>query len=314
MRLSATVVSLLFPLFSAPAFAAEPGDVVKDCDICPEVVIVPPGEFRMGTPLGIPVDNETGEQPPIQMTIPKAFAMGRFEVTRGQFQAFATDTGFEPAILCRVWNGDLERYDDDPTRTWKTAFVPTRPRDTHPVNCVSWEDAQLYVAWLAERTGLGFRLPTEAEWEYAARAGSSALYPWGNSPHQGCRWVNAYDLDSREVYPLSWTHMACRDGFAGIAPVGSLEPNAFGLYDMLGNVWEFAEDCATKSHIGRPQDGRAWVWEGGCARRIQRGGGWMTSVARIRPGYHGDANATHRFDFGGFRVARDLTEEERAAQ
>jgi sulfatase modifying factor 1 len=291
---------------------AAPGDVIQDCDLCPPLVIVPSGEFRMGTPLGVDVDNETGEQPPIQMTIPKSFALGRTEVTHQQFDAFARATDFEPTILCRVWNDDLQRYDDDPGRTWKRPGVPSRPRSDHPVSCVSWQDAKLYVAWLAEETGLPYRLPTEAEWEYAARAGSDALYPWGNSPHEGCRWVNAYDLDSRERYPLAWTHMACRDGHAGVAPVGSLEPNAFGLYDMLGNVWEFAEDCATKSHVGRPQDGSAWVWEGGCARIIQRGGGWMTSVARIRPGYHGDANATHRFDFGGFRVARDLTDAERS--
>ncbi len=213
MRIPATVVSILIILFSALSVDAVPGDVLKDCEICPELVIVPPGEFRMGTPLGIPLDNETGEQPPIQMTIPTAYALGRYEVTRGQFQAFAGDTGFEPTILCRVWNGDLQRYDDDSTRTWKTAYVPPRPRDSHPVNCVSWEDAQLYVAWLAERTGLVFCLPAEAEWEYAARAGSDALYPWGNSANMGCRWVNAYDLDSREKYPLVWTHMACRDGF-----------------------------------------------------------------------------------------------------
>ncbi len=295
----------------ASAFAA-PGDVVKDCEFCPPLVVVPAGEFRMGTPLGIDIDNETGEQPPIQMTIPRAFALGQTEVTHAQFDAFAQATDFEPTILCRVWNDDLQRYDDDPDRTWKRPGVPARPRSNHPVSCISWQDAKLYVAWLAAETGLPYRLPTEAEWEYAARAGADTLYPWGNSPHQGCRWVNAYDLDSRERYPLAWTHMACRDGHAGVAPVGSLEPNAFGLYDMLGNVWEFAEDCATKSHVGRPQDGRAWVWEGGCARIIQRGGGWMTSIARIRPGYHGDANATHRFDFGGFRVARDLTGAERA--
>lgn len=306
-----SLFGLVLVAFAGQVLAA-PGDVIKDCETCPSLVVVPPGEFRMGTPLGIDIDNETGEQPPIQMTVPNVFAIGQTEVTHAEFDTFARATDFEPTVLCRVWNDDLQRYDDDPDRTWKRPGVPARPRADHPVSCVSWQDAKLYVAWLADTTGLPYRLPTEAEWEYAARAGSDALYPWGNSPHLGCRWVNAYDLDSRERYPLAWTHMACRDGHAGVAPVGSLEPNAFGLYDMLGNVWEFAEDCATKSHVGRPQDGRAWVWEGGCERIIQRGGGWMTSVARIRPGYHGDANATHRFDFGGFRVARDLTDSERS--
>ncbi len=306
-------LTILFCAFATSGSAqVGPGDVLADCDFCPELVVIPAGEFRMGTPLGVPVDNETGEQPPVHMKIPKAFAIGRFEVTHGEFDVFAEDTNFEPTVRCRVWNDKLQRYDDDDNRSWKRPGVPARPKPEHPVSCVSWQDAKAYVAWLSEKTGVAFRLPTEAEWEYAARAGSDALYPWGNNPHQGCAWVNAYDLDSRERYPLAWTHMACRDGHQGVAPVGSLKPNAFGLYDMLGNVWEFAEDCATKSHVGRPKDGRAWVWEGGCARIIQRGGGWMTSVARIRPGYHGDANATHRFDFGGFRVARDLSTAEGA--
>ncbi len=301
---------LLSLVAASPALAQVPGTVLKDCDTCPELVVVPPGSFRMGTPAGVTIDNETGESPPVDMGIPRAFALGRYEVTHGEFAAFSEATGFAPVGRCRVYSEAKGRYDDDDHRTWRQPGVPARPEPRHPGSCVSWEDAQLYVAWLRDQTGLPYRLPTEAEWEYAARAGSDALYPWGMSPHQGCAYVNAYDLTTREAYPFAWTHMACRDGFAGVAPVGSLQPNAFGLYDMLGNVWEFAQDCATRSHLGRPKDGRAWVWEGGCARRIQRGGGWITSVARIRPGYHGDANATHRFDFGGIRVARDLTPEE----
>ena len=306
MTVARLVAAVSLLALSAAPVAQQPGEVIQDCEVCPSLVVVPPGQFRMGTPAGINIDNETGESPPVEMSVPRAFAIGRFEVTHGEFAAFAAATDFEPVVRCRVWSDDKGRYDDDDNRSWRRPGVPARPRSRHPVSCVSWEDAQRYVRWLAERTGLLYRLPTEAEWEYAARAGSDALYPWGNSPHQGCAYVNAYDITTRERYPLAWTHMACRDGFAGVAPVGSLKPNAFGVYDMLGNVWEFAEDCATRSHIGRPKDGRAWVWQGGCERRIQRGGGWITSVARIRPGYHGDANATHRFDFGGFRVARDL--------
>ena len=306
MTVTARVLAVFLFAGTCVATGQEPGRVIRDCDFCPQLVELAPGTFTMGTPKGVRIDNETGESPPVEMAIVRGFAMGRFEVTRDEFDVFARANGFEPVVRCRVWSDEKGRYDDDDRRTWRRPGVPQRPRGDHPVSCVSWEDAQAYVAWLRQETGLPYRLPTEAEWEYAARAGSDTLYPWGNSPHQGCAYVNAYDISSRERYPLAWTHMACRDGFEGVAPVGSLKPNAFGLYDMLGNVWEFAEDCATRSHVGRPKDGSAWVWEGGCARRIQRGGGWMTSVARIRPGYHGDANATHRFDFGGFRVARDL--------
>lgn len=297
---------LVVILLCSGSYAHGPGTTYQDCEFCPRLIELPAGSFRMGTPLDVAVDNETGESPPVTITLPRAFALGQFEVTHREFEAFARATNFEPVGRCRVWNETKRRYDDDDQRTWRRPGVPAKPLPEHPVSCVSWEEATAYAAWLAAETGLPYRLPTEAEWEYAARAGSDDLYPWGANPHRGCGFANAYDLDTRAQYPLAWEHMQCRDGFPGVAPVGSLKPNAFGLYDMIGNVWEFAQDCATRSHIGRPKDGRAWVWEGGCARRIQRGGGWITSTARIRPGYHGDANATHRFDFGGFRVARDL--------
>jgi formylglycine-generating enzyme required for sulfatase activity len=244
------------------------------------------------------------------MTIPKPLAMGRTEVTRAEFAAYADAVGFAPTVLCRVWSFEKGRYDDDPNRSWKNPGVPRNPRPNHPVSCVNYPEAKAYIAWLARTTGKPYRLPTEAEWEYAARAGSQAMYPWGDNPNGACRYANVYDLTTRAAIPLAWPHAACEDGFADVAPVGSLKPNAFGLYDMIGNLWEWAEDCATKSHVGRPKDGSAWVWEGGCRRVIQRGGGWFTSTDRARPGYHGDATATDHFDFGGFRVVRDLTPEE----
>jgi formylglycine-generating enzyme required for sulfatase activity len=299
---------LILALLWNPAAAHGPGTRYQDCEYCPPLIEVPAGSFRMGTPVEAAVDNETGESPPVTITLSRPFAIGQYEVTYREFEAFAEAMDFEPVGRCRVWSAAKQRYDDDDSRTWRQPGVPANPLPEHPVSCVSWKDATAYAAWLAEQTGLAYRLPTEAEWEYAARAGSDDLYPWGNNPHKGCQFVNAYDLDTQAEYAFAWEHLECHDGHAGVAPVGSLEPNAFGLHDMLGNVWEFAQDCATRSHVGRPKDGRAWVWEGGCARRIQRGGGWITSTARIRPGYHGDANATHRFDFGGFRVARDVVD------
>ncbi|MDX2222604.1 MAG: SUMF1/EgtB/PvdO family nonheme iron enzyme [Rhodospirillaceae bacterium] len=304
------VALLLASVTLAHAAPLNPGDTLRDCSRCPEMIVVPAGAFRMGTPVGTDINNETGEMPPVEMTIPRPFLIGRYELTRGEFEVFARETGFEPKILCRVWNRGLNRYDDDANRTWRNPGVPANPRPEHPVSCVSWPEAKLYIDWLSARAGKAYRLPTEAEWEYAARAGSSALYPWGESPHAGCKYANVYDITTLRRTPQAWPHAGCVDGFSDIAPAGSLEPNAFGIYDMIGNVWEWAEDCATKSHIGRPKDGSAWRWQGGCKRVIQRGGGWFTSVERARPGYHGDATATDHFDFGGFRVARDLTAEE----
>ena len=108
------------------------------------------------------------------------------------------------------------------------------------------------------------------------------------------------------MYHLGWAHVACRDGYPDVAPVGQFKPNAYGLYDMIGNVWEWAEDCSAASYIGRPRDGSAWTWSGGCKRRIQRGGGWSTGPDRSRPGFHGDGDDEDRADFAGFRVALDL--------
>jgi formylglycine-generating enzyme required for sulfatase activity len=309
--MNAALIALLAAVAPVVAVAQPaPGTVVKDCERCPDMVVVPAGTFRMGTPLGSGVNNETGEMPPVAMTIPKPFLIGRTELTRGEFGMFARETKFQPKILCRVWNRGRMRYVDDQNRTWREPGVPESPTPRHPVSCVNWHESKAYAAWLAAKTGKPYRLPTEAEWEYAARAGSDALYPWGDNPAGACKTANIYDITARRATPQAWPHAACVDGYADIAPVASLEPNAFGLYDMIGNVWEFAEDCATKSHIGRPPDGRAWVWAGGCNRIIQRGGGWFTSTERSRPGYHGDATATDHFDFGGFRVARDLTPED----
>lgn len=310
MKALSLLIAAIVVSAGAEAAPLKPGDIVKDCERCPEMVMVPAGKFRMGTPVGTPINNETGEMPPVPMTIPKPFLLGRTELTRGEFEVFARETKFEPKILCRVWNRARMRYVDDPNRSWREPGVPKNPTAKHPISCVNWHESKAYAAWLAARTGKAYRLPTEAEWEYAARAGSDALYPWGDNPGGACKTANIYDISARKVTPQAWPHAACVDDFPDVAPVASLQPNAFGLYDMIGNVWEFAEDCATKSHIGRPPDGRAWTWQGGCKRIIQRGGGWFTSTERSRPGYHGDATATDHFDFGGFRVARDLTPEE----
>ncbi|MSQ86623.1 MAG: hypothetical protein EXR10_07250 [Alphaproteobacteria bacterium] len=308
-RLS-SITLILVAMLAPPTLAAPAaGSVVKDCPTCPDLVVVPAGKFRMGTPKSQVANNETGEAPPVPMTIPKPFFMGRYEVTRAEFEVYAREKNFESVGLCRVWNKTKGRYDDDRNRTWRKPGVPEQPQPNHPISCVNWFESKDYIAWLAAKTGKPYRLPTEAEWEYAARAGSSGIYPWGPDENS-CKTANVYDITTLKKTPLAWAHAMCMDGFADVAPVGSLKPNKFGIYDMIGNVWEWAEDCATKSHIGRPSDGTAWVWEGGCKRVIQRGGGWFTSVERARPGYHGDAAALDRFDFGGFRIARDLTVEE----
>jgi formylglycine-generating enzyme required for sulfatase activity len=175
-----------------------------------------------------------------------------------------------------------------------------------PASCVSFQDALAYVQWLSAKAGVRYRLPSEAEWEYAARAGSRTLRPWGDDAESGCDFANTYDLVAAARYRLGWPEAPCRDGYADLAPVGQFAANAFGLQDMIGNVREWVQDCATGSYVGRPRDARAWEWIGGCGERVQRGGSWLTPPDQARSAARSGAPAGERAADAGFRVARDL--------
>lgn len=287
---------------------------IVDCPTCPEVVVVPAGSFAMGTPpSNFELDN-TGrgkaEAGLMKISIAQSFALGRTEVTRSQYAAFVKATNYDPATkFCRVWDLAGQRFVDAPGRTWRDPGLLTTQRDDHPVTCVSWDDANAYVAWLSAATGKHYRLPSEAEWEYAARAGSGKRRFWSDDAADGCAYANTYDLTARRAYPLAWGHVTCADGFSDVAPVGSLLPNAFGLQDMIGNVWEWTADCFTTSKVGRPKDQRAWVWDA-CPERALRGGAWMSAPNRARSGLPAGDPPGDRYSFLGFRVARDLGPED----
>jgi formylglycine-generating enzyme required for sulfatase activity len=174
-------------------------------------------------------------------------------------------------------------------RQW-FAVMGARPSrfagDDRPVENVSWDDAQTFVARLSERTGRRYRLPSEAEWEYAARAGSTTAYPFGS--------------DASRLGTFAW--FTANSG-GTTQPVGRLQPNAFGLYDMLGNVWEWTEDCWNGSYAGAPTDGRAWT-AGECGRRVLRGGSWSGNPRNVRAAYRYGFTSALRFSDYGFRVAR----------
>lgn len=239
------------------------------------------------------------------ITISRPFAIGEFELTRREFADFARETGFVPKSPCRTWDGDKARFLDRMVADWRNPGFPAIVSDDQPVTCVDWSEAHAFAAWLSHKTGHTYRLPTETEWEYAAKAGTRTLRYWGDDPDEGCDYANTFDLTGRDAYPLAWGTAQCRDGQADLAPVGQFRPNAFGLYDMIGNVWEWVEDCSSKSYVGRPKDERAWVWEG-CERRIQRGGSWMTAPARNRSAYHGDGRPEDRAVFFGVRLVREI--------
>jgi len=289
----------------APAAPADPGAPIRDCAECPEVVRVPAGTFVIGTP-GADPHLTRAESQAVIVRIAKPVGIGRLEVTRREYRAFVADSGYDAHGPCITWDETLSRFNADRNRGPDNPGRPREARDDHPVACVSWSDAKAYVQWLARRTGKPYRLPSEAEWEYAARAGSTARWPWGDSATDGCDFANLYDLSSRESYAFGWEPTRCRDSYPDVAPAGALRANAFGLYDMIGNVAEWVEDCYTDSYIGRPRDGRAWVWAGGCSRRVVRGGSWVTPADRARSAYRDSAEIGTRADHLGFRVALDL--------
>lgn len=273
-----------------------PGTTFRDCPVCPDMVVIPAGAFTMGSPAG-EEGRYDAESPQHRVTIPRALAVGKFEVTRGQFAAFARDTGFGGAG-CHVWTGSEWKL--DVFRDWRNPGYPQT--DEHPVACMNWEWAKAYLAWLAERTGRAYRLLSEAEWEYAARAGTTSARHWGESADSGCPYANIADQTSKAVFG-GWALANCADGHVFTAPAGSFKPNAFGLYDMIGNVWEWTEDCWNPDYRGAPADGSAWL-SGDCAQRVLRGGSWYGNPRFARSADRLSNAATLRFSYDGFRVAR----------
>jgi formylglycine-generating enzyme required for sulfatase activity len=300
MRCRAAMFLLLLGMatgLQAADTAREPGTAFRDCETCPMMVVIPAGGFVMGT---------AADAGAIVIRLPQTFALGRTEVTRAEFARFIADSGYEPRSGCRNWDPALARFNDDARRGWQNPATPASPVDEHPANCVSFADARAYVEWLARETGEPYRLPSEAEWEFAAGGGTMALRPWGDAPEDGCESANTYDVTADAAYRLGWPHAGCRDGYADLAPVGQLQANAFGLHDMIGNVQEWVQDCATASFVGRPRDARAWEWLGGCKHRIQRGGSWLTPPDGCRSASRVAASEADRSDDTGFRIARDL--------
>jgi len=282
---------------------------VRDCAFCPELIVVPAGSFSMGSPASADErDADTGESQPVAITIAKPFALSRTEITRAQYAAFVRDAEYKPEPGCRVWD---DRWHLDARATWDAPRQPKNARDDHPVNCVSWKDAQAYVAWLSEKTGKKYRLPSEAEWEYAARAGTTTPRFFGANSFedvavsQACEFANVFDVTGQGVFPLPIPYARCKDNYDDSALVAAFKPNAFGLYDMIGNVWEWVGDCYTASYWGRPADGSAWVWDGGCERRGLRGGAWSSRPSDARSAKRNSAAADYRAVDVGFRIARD---------
>ncbi len=285
---------------------------MRDCPLCPQLFSVPAGSFLMGTSSDNPESSRTtGESPPLPVTIRRPYAISRTEITVAQFRAFVTAAHYTSESGCRTWTAGawvLTKQHD-----WKDPGLADAQSDEVPVVCVSWDDAWAYADWLSKATGKHYRLPSESEWEYAARGGTSTARYWGDNDSgvsdlltSVCDYANVYDMSAVAVLGLPGANARCNDHYAGLAPVGSFKPNAFGLVDMIGNAREWAQDCFTTSYQGRPDDARAWEWVGGCDERVVRGGSFATDPQHSRAAARNGEKQSLRQQDLGFRVVRDL--------
>ena len=262
----------------------------KDHKHGPEMVVVPAGEFLMGSP-----DSDSGrydnEGPQHTVKFAQPFSVGRHAVTRGQFAAFVTATNYKLEGDALMWTGT--KWIVDPSLSWRNPRF--RQGDDHPVVCVDWNDANGYIAWLSKLTGQSYDLLSEAEWEYVARAGTTAPYWWGSSitPAQ----ANYYGYKG---FP------ALGQVRKATMPVGHFEANPWGLYNVHGNVSEWCRDIWHENYDGAPTDGSAWVDSGDPSARVIRGGSWYLFREFLRSAYRNRYPVDHRNHCLGFRVRRTL--------
>ena len=264
------------------------GQSFRDCDECPELVVIPAGTFTMGSPVS-EQRRQDDEGPLHRVTFAQPFALGKFEITREDWRRFTKAEGYR-AEGCEEWrDGGWQR---NRALNWDN---PGYAQDEdEPATCLTWEDAAHYAKWLTEKTGQPYRLPSEAEWEYAARAGAIDAHYWGETDKAMCAYANAGSK-------------VCDDRQAKTSAVGGFRPNAFGLYDMLGNVWEWTADCWHDSYDGAPTDGSAWLTRGDCGLRVLRGGSWLDAANITRFANRDKETPNTGASIHGFRLARDLT-------
>jgi formylglycine-generating enzyme required for sulfatase activity len=293
----AFILTAGFGLAAAPELPSSKDREFQECRVCPAMVAIPAGNFAMGSPASEP--GRFDYEGPVHTVSVRAFALGKYDVTSEQFLGFLKDTGYQPAPCDRLLN-----------LTWHSpgdghAYPPYVGEPPHwPAVCLDWDDAEAYVKWLniqvrKERSGLPagsgpYRLPSEAEWEYAARAGTVTARWWGNA--LGIGNANCNGCGSKYDY----RYLADADSFG---------PNPFGLYGVLGNAWQWTEDCWHDSYVGAPADGSAWM-DGDCSRHVIRGGSWDNLPVFVRSaarsGSKADGGEYDYSSLAGFRLARDL--------
>lgn len=274
------------------------GQALDDCTYCPKLIVLQAGSFRLGSPSDEP-GRWSDEGPAVTLSLRRPIAMSVNEVTRGQYARFSRATSRAPgACQPPAGLGDPNAQLD---LSWREPGF--QQSDDHPVICVNWEDAQAYVAWLSRETGKRYRLPTEAEWEYAARGGTAAPRFWRADYSSACSFANVADRAAAQVFK-DWNAAPCDDGQVFTAAVGSYRANGFGLHDMLGNVWEWVGDCWNDSH--EPGDPHVARTGGDCSRRVIKGASWISIERLVRIAARGADKPAARTIGTGFRVVREL--------
>jgi formylglycine-generating enzyme required for sulfatase activity len=281
-------------------------DSFRECAGCPEMVVVPAGSFTMGSPESdISPRREISERPQHVVMIGRPFAVGKLLVTVDQFAAFVEETGYDAGAWC--FDASSPRAD----RSWRNPGFAQE--GSHPAVCLSWNNARAYVDWLAKKTGKPYRMLTEAEWEYAARGRTSpGDYPrfwFGDDEKELCRYGNGFDQKARDsIEGLEGVAaVPCNDGYAYTSPAGQYAPNAFGLYDMFGNVRQWTADCWHDTYKGAPADGSAWTTGSCSVGRVVRGGSWRNGTDALRPAWRSwGSGPNQRYDQTGLRVGRTL--------
>jgi formylglycine-generating enzyme required for sulfatase activity len=269
------------------------------------MVLVPAGSAKIGSPRDEP-ERQGDREDQVKVTFAKPFAVGRFAVTRAEFGAFANATAHKSDGGCHVWStagadgrtglgGRSGEWTLQADRSWASPGFPQNER--HPVACINWHDARAYVAWLSSKTSRPYRLLSEAEREYVARAGTSTPFWWG-----------AQITTRNANYDGNYTF--AEGGSKGdyrqqTVPVDTFAPNPWGLFNVHGNVWEWTEDCWNASHSGNPGDGGARA-RGDCGFRVLRGGSWLVAPKALRAANRGWFRPGNRYHTNGLRVARTL--------
>jgi formylglycine-generating enzyme required for sulfatase activity len=276
-------------------------DTLADGTRGPDMIRIPAGRFLMGSPAE-EAGRDVTEGPQLAVAIPADFALGKFEVTVGEFRRFVEATGYR--TQAEKVGGCFSGQGKQEGATWRDPGFRRPPGDRHPVVCVSWKDAVAYADWLSAQTGARYRLPSEAEWEYAARANTTTSRFWGDDPGAACRFANVGDLErTSRGGTVSGTALRCSDGFGGPAPVGKFQANAFGLHDLLGNVWEWTADCWREAYADAGA-GDASASGEGCTHHSRRGGNFASGAEEVRSAARKKGRPPAVAV--GFRLARDL--------